>query len=138
MTNVLQFIATENTAQACPNIGDINRPLIASENMCYIKVVVVVDDGHILKDVSVGDRAAFWSTFELQTVSLKVQHGQNSLKLFFFSLLSAPGCTYGLFRHKTHLGLGQDRVLAHWFCHTPDISLKIYRGLTLTHVATLS
>lgn len=103
MTNVLQFIATENTAQACPNIGDINRPLIASENMCYIKVVVVVDDGHILKDVSVGDRAAFWSTFELQTVSLKVQYGQNSLKLFFFSLLSAPGCTYGLFRHKTHL-----------------------------------
>lgn len=81
MTNVLQFIAIENTAQACPNIGDINRPLIASENMCYIKVV---DDGHILKDVSVGDRAAFWSTFELQTVSLKVQHGQTSLKLFIF------------------------------------------------------
>lgn len=87
MTNVLQFIATENTAQACPNIGDINRPLTASENMFYIKVVVVVDDGHILKDVSVGDRAAFWSTFELQTVSLKVQHGQNSLKLVFFTFV---------------------------------------------------
>lgn len=88
MTNVLQFIATENTAQACPNIGDINRPLIASENMCYIKVV---DDGHILKDVSVGDRAAFWSTFELQTVSLKVQHGQTSLKLFIFFTFVCSG-----------------------------------------------
>lgn len=92
MTNVLQFIATENTAQACPNIGDINRPLIASENMCYIKVVVVVvDDGHILKDVSIGDRAAFWSTFELQTVSLKVQHGQTSLKLFIFFTFVCSG-----------------------------------------------
>lgn len=89
MTNVLQFIATENTAQACPNIGDINRPLIASENM--LKVVVVVDDGHILKDVSVGDRAAFWSTFELQTVSLKVQHGQTSLKLFIFFTFVCSG-----------------------------------------------
>lgn len=88
MTNVLQFIAIENTAQACPNIGDINRPLIASENMCYIKVV---DDGHILKDVSVGDRAAFWSTFELQTVSLKVQHGQTSLKLFIFFTFVCSG-----------------------------------------------
>lgn len=91
MTNVLQFIAIENTAQACPNIGDINRPLIASENMCYIKVVVVVDDGHILKDVSIGDRAAFWSTFELQTVSLKVQHGQTSLKPFFFFTFVCSG-----------------------------------------------
>lgn len=89
MTNVLQFIAIENTAQACPNIGDINRPLIASENM--LKVVVVVDDGHILKDVSVGDRAAFWSTFELQTVSLKVQHGQTSLKLFIFFTFVCSG-----------------------------------------------
>lgn len=88
MTNVSQFIAIENTAQACPNIGDINRPLIASENMCYIKVV---DDGHILKDVSVGDRAAFWSTFELQTVSLKVQHGQTSLKLFIFFTFVCSG-----------------------------------------------
>lgn len=88
MTNVLQFIAIENTAQACPNIGDINRPLIASENMCYIKVV---DDGHILKDVSVGDRAAFWSTFELQTVSLKVQHGQTSLKLFIYFTFVCSG-----------------------------------------------
>lgn len=88
MTNVLQFIAIENTAQACPNIGDINRPLIASENMCYIKVV---DDGHILKDVSIGDRAAFWSTFELQTVSLKVQHGQTSLKLFIFFTFVCSG-----------------------------------------------
>lgn len=89
MTNVLQFIAIENTAQACPNIGDINRPLIASENM--LKVVVVVDDGHILKDVSVADRAAFWSTFELQTVSLKVQHGQTSLKLFIFFTFVCSG-----------------------------------------------
>lgn len=89
MTNVLQFIATENTAQACPNIGDINRPLIASENM--LKVVVVVDDGHILKDVSIGDRAAFWSTFELQSVSLKVQHGQTSLKLFIFFTFVCSG-----------------------------------------------